>query len=594
MKTYYFPALNKDYTYLQTNRSDDIGSLWSSMGLDFQSNLGTMRVAPRMLTATTTVGLGNLGLPVAFAYSQNALWAVAGSRVFVSSTAPNSGWAEDGSASAATDYDGKSDLAVFKGDLYASTTDELLSKSSLVGAWTSRDTLSIGSTAHPLCYFSVYNRLYYGYDSTTVKSIDTSAVVSSGSYQLDISSTSYGSILGMVATSTSIWISCIGNTSDGTEFGSILQWDGISAQITKPFPFKARYIQAMCVYKDVVYAMDGNGILSKFDGYTFSELGRLPFVSPIPTTTYVQRNGMIPTKNGTILVMVQNLNSGATSTYPENIPSGIWEWSEDFGFTHKFSPSYTPASSLSSISDFGQNIISAPGALFDVSTILPSGSGRNGTVLAGATYYTNASTTTNAIFVDDSTNTVQKKGYFVTTWFNADNIQDNWSRLWSTFRRFLTATDSIVFKYRITEEDPLLATITWVNTTSFTTTTNVSAYAPTATGFNGTQGGEVEILQGTGGASCAHITEVTNNAGTYTVTLDTAITGATTGTAIARFQKWIKLNPTSEPAQISSYLQSGIAASNIRIQVKGCLTFTGNGEFYKLILASNEDIKVTL
>ncbi len=147
-------------------------------------------------------------------------------------------------------------------------------------------------------------------------------------------------------------------------------------------------------------------------------------------------------------------------------------------------------------------------------------------------------------------------------------------------------------KYRVNEEEPVYATITWTSTTTFTTTTDVTAYGPNAAGFNGTQGGEVEIIQGTGGASCAHITNIVNNAGTYTVTLETAITGVT-GTAKARFQKWIKLNPEAI-GQVKSYEQQSIGANNVRIQIKGCLTFTGNGEFYKLAMVSNTDQSINL
>src|SRR3990167_7507089 len=44
-----FPPTDKEYTYLQVNRGDDIGSIWSSMNLDLQSNLGQLRLAPRLI-----------------------------------------------------------------------------------------------------------------------------------------------------------------------------------------------------------------------------------------------------------------------------------------------------------------------------------------------------------------------------------------------------------------------------------------------------------------------------------------------------------------------------------------------------------------
>lgn len=292
----------------------------------------------------------------------------------------------------------------------------------------------------------------------------------------------------------------------------------------------------------------------------------------------------MPTRNRTILAMIYNGNSGSTTTEYENIPSGVWEWSGDFGLTHKYSPTYLPNGSTS-ITDYGQNILSQPGALFDVSAISPQTAGRNGSILVGADYYTNASSITHGIFFDDLNNTLQKKGYFITTWFFSSEVEDKWTRLWAIYKRLVTQGDSIVFKYRTNQANPITATITWTSTTTFTTTTDVTGYWTSGTG------GEVEILQGTGGASCAHITSIVNNAGTYTVTLDDAITGVTNGTAIARFQHWVKVFPEIT-SLVKSWEQMNVGVSDTRIQIKGCLTFTGDGEFVRFALFSNEDIKV--
>jgi hypothetical protein len=143
----------------------------------------------------------------------------------------------------------------------------------------------------------------------------------------------------------------------------------------------------------------------------------------------------------------------------------------------------------------------------------------------------------------------------------------------------------VLFKYRIKEEEPTYATITWTSTSTFTTTTDVTAY------WTSGVGGEVEVIQGTGSGSCTHITSIVNNAGTYTVTLEEAVTGVT-GTAKARFQKWIKIFPKDTQSTETSWSQFTIGSdSTPRIQLKGCLTWTGDGEFYKFIVNNNEDIK---
>ncbi len=590
-----FPPEEKDYTYFQLNRGDDTGSIWSSMCLDFQINLGTMRVSPRMKVNASATDDADLGLPIAFMWAFDKYWAICGAKMFVTagSASPNTAFIEDTTTGVPTNFTVAGDLAIFDDRLWATTNNALFSKTSS-GDWTSRDTISTVNNA-PMAFFQNVpgGRLYYVGDSQEVWSIDAANVVAdSGDYSIDLDEL----VSCMRATTDSIWI---GIDTSGEDHGNqlILQWDGISAQLTDTFEVKgASKIQSLVILNDIPYAMDSNGILSKYTGYSFEEVGRLPLNAFKPRTTFVRMNGMTTTKNGTILIAVNNTSIneavGSTASYYENAPSGIWEWSEQFGMVHKYAPGYTTNAS-STITDFGQNRVASIGAIYNAQPFLVGTSGENGTLLLGATMYTNASSTLNAILYDDSNDTLQKKGYFVTTWFNSDEIQDKWERLWASYRRFLASTSSITFKYRLYEEEPAYATITWVDTTHFTTSTDITAYGPTATGFNGTQGGEVEVIQGTGSGSCVHITDIVNNAGTYTVTIDTAVTGVTTGTAKARFQKWILLNPKQAQEQVNSYSQYGIGGSNNRIQFKGCMTFTGAGEFFKMDVISNEDIKAT-
>ncbi len=586
----HFPPKDKSYTYLQTNRSNNLGSLWSTMGLDFQSNLATMRVAPRLRISTSTSNDADLGNPVAFSYQAGTFWAVCGSVVFFNTDNANTVWTQDASTNTPSNCDSTSDLEIFSGKLWLTTANTLWSKTTSGGTWTNRDTIN---TARQHCMTFFQNvpggRLYYVGAEGNIWSIDSAfAVADTGDYSILIPN---AIITCMTATTNSIWMGF--NVNDSTvinPYTLVGQWDGISAQLTNVYIIKgASAVQSIVIMNDTPYVMDSNGILSKFTGYSFEEVGRLPFTTILPNTDYMCKNGMIVTKNNTILVNIDNQNVDNAGSIYENIPSGIWEWSEEFGFTHKYPFTYNTNAAPSTITDYGQNRISTVGALFESTNFENTQSDANGQLLAGCTYFTDASSTSSAIFFDDTNNTIQKKGYFVTTWFNSNEVQDKWERLWLMYRRFLASTDSIVMKYRLTEEDPTYANITWVNTTSFTTTTDLSAYAPTVTGSTG---GEIEVIQGTGSASCAHITGITG-AGTFTVTLDTAITGVTTGTAKVRAQKWIKLNPAKPQNQVVSYSQMQIGQSNIRIQFKGCMTFTGNDEFLGMASFSNSDITIT-
>jgi len=594
-----FPSADRPYN--QVNRGDSIGSFWSTMNIDLQSNLGVMRVSPRMLLNTSSASDAQLGLPIAFTEFNGSWWALCGGSIFrtaASTLDPNEAFTEDSSSGAQTDYDESDDMVVFTNRLFTSNNGGLYAKSSYAGAWS-----LITSTPSNgiLQYFRKFNRLYVG-DSSEVESLSSADVwAASGDYTITLP-TGF-TIVCMTETSDSVWIGTI-NGENLAGKGSIFRWDGISAQATERYYIEANEICALTTMDDIPYLMDSDGILRQFTGSSFEEVGRLPFgvgrKLPKGTNTgatnprYIHRRGLIATKNGTIQALVRNIYEDADDTVPENLPSGVWEWSPDFGFTHKYSIGYTPRETTT-ITDFGQYRVREVGALANAN-LGDDSSDRNGIILVGANYYTDntTGTTTNyAIFYDDTIDAIQKKGYFVTTWFDSQEIQDKWERLWSIYKKFATSTDSIVFKFRINEEDPVYADITWVNTTSFTTTTDITAYGPTATGFNGTQGGEVEFIQGTGSGLCAHITNISNNAGTYTVTIDETATGVTTGTGKARFQKWIKLNPSEAQDTVKRYSQMAIGDSSPDIQIKGCLTFTGEGEFLKMALVSNEDIIIT-
>jgi hypothetical protein len=679
---------NPNNGYLQTNRSDRLGSLWSTFNLDFQRNLGTLRLSKKLVVNTSTNEDPLLGLPYAFEYCLREWWAICNNVIFSSGdrnltksfsldtskyhegdsttqfniaktgstvrytwnttgtnprintsnypagatvqitsdnfnannqgtfivTASGSNYFEitnasgvnesnkalgdDGAISVyggvnGTEYDIEySDLAVFNERIWATSKRHLWSKylnlptvGGVAERWQSRDRIPL--YLHKMAYLKKFNRLYYIETINTICSIDTEDVVSdTGDYFIDLSNT-FLQISTIEAGSQSIWIGTRLNisTEEGLLNCSIYEWDGISAQPIKEYKIQASGIQAMCIINEVPYAIDSEGRILKYTGYSFEEIQRFPvkdaiLEGPLEYDLFIHHNGMVATKNNTILFNINNKN--IDNSINENLPSGIWELDlSTNNLTHKHS------FNISITTDFGQNRIKNVGALKLTTLAYTSSLLGRSTLLAGATIFTNATTTRSAIFIDSpyerSTDLEgQKRGYFVTTWFESREIEDKWTRIWAVYKRFKNSTDKIIFKYRLEEEDPVEATITWTSTTSFTTTTNVSAYV----------GYEAEIIQGTGSGACTNITSIVNNAGTYTVTIDSAVTGVT-GTAKARFQKWKKIYPEAT-GTIKSYTQMPFEANNVKIQIKGILEWTGDGEFYKMILVSNEDIKSNL
>lgn len=693
---YFFP--NQNFKYLQTNRSDDLGSIWSSFNLDFQSNIGSMRLANKLIKNTTSTIKANLGVPCAFEFFYGSWWSIVNTRIFRNgsnlctsnfSEDNNSGWfvgdsttqfditksgntvrytydntgtnpdinsntfpmgatvniwgdnfhesnnlnatitasgskyfeITNASGTAENDKtlgtDGYiavvggtrstgfekeySDLAIFNERIWATDSNALWSKDRYYSAtggwghWTRRDRLAGG--IHKMAYLEKRDRLYYVDDVDTISSISkTDSLANSfGDFYLDLNNANLR-ITTIEASTEYIWVGTMrvdGSTSAGSHAsgskGVIYQWDGISAQVSKSYPLTTAGVMAMCIIKDIPYAIDTEGRILKYTGYSFEEIQRFPIkdftfyktTDSSLSNKFIHFNGMVPTKDNTILFAINNNLDG--KKIAENIPSGVWELDlNTMNLTHKHSITLNAYGSATT-TDFGQNRISEIGAIKINSLTDVSTSGGRGSLFVGAEYYTDATTTEKAILIDapkggTSDNEGQKRGYFVTTWYESPEVESTWTKLWTIYKRFKNSTDKIIFKYRLEEEDPIEATITWTSTSTFTTTTNISAYA----------GYEAEIIQGTGSGACTNITSVTELAGTYTATIDTAITGVT-GTAKARFQKWKKIYPVAS-GTVKSYTEMPFDATNVRIQIKGILEWTGDGEFSKFILMDDEDI----
>lgn len=598
---------NSKKMYLQNNRTNvyPLGNVWSSLSLDLQSNLGALRISPRLKMSTSSSNDSNLGCPVAFRWFDTKMWAVCDTHVFGNNGTTDGAWTIDGSTGAQTDYSAdSSDMEIFNDALCATTSTHLVSKAdsggSGNGAWTQRDSINTG-TNHVMTYFKRFNRLYYADLGDNIKSSDPNWTIATvgNDYALDMSpasSTDY-QIACLASNESYVWIGTIDALSQGRT-GKLSQWDGISAQVTAEFDANnAQGILAIAIdpLTDNPYVMDSNGVLSAFNGSGLQEVGRLPLpfsqlpynVASANNERFVHPNGMYFTKNGTIRVLVNNRPEVSTSPLIENFPSGVWEWSKNTGFVHVQSLSYTPAGT-STVTDWGQNKINRIGAL--VSMNVPVTSNMDGSFMAGATVYTDATTTKSAIFFDNSTNDVQKKGYVVTDWFESDDIADSFNSWWTSFRQRPNSTDEMVWKYRNVEQSPVEVTITWVDTQNFTvpnSSMDMTTYFSSATGLSG----EVEVLRGVGSGLCAHISNAVLAAGTWTVTIDETATGATTTTATARFQNWIKLFPSETVGSLSTWTTNTISSNSTpRIQLKGCFTQTGIGEFYKGTLVSNNDI----
>jgi len=133
----------------------------------------------------------------------------------------------------------------------------------------------------------------------------------------------------------------------------------------------------------------------------------------------------------------------------------------------------------------------------------------------------------------------------------AEEIEDKYRSIIVKHRK-LRDGDKIVIKYKTRDNYTPIAIgtagdsspssfITWVDSTSFTTTEDLTEVR---------EGHEVEFFSGAGGGSTAHIVSKTNDAGTWTVVVDEAIRGATSGNkSTCVFDSFIKLSTITKDGQ---------------------------------------------
>lgn len=574
----------------QDNKNDLFGDIWSSFNLDLTSKPGNLKTT-RMLNVVSQEGTNEttIGLSVGFRYYNSQYWAATNGTPSFAGTSRISfsiSTAENISTTVSNRY---SDIEIFNNVLYVSLSGTNLAKNN-AGTWgTVAITSGASNVPHMMCVYG--SRLYVVADSGKINSMNTSETFAAlgDPYTLQLTDPTSNTITFLRPTSNRIWIGTI-NQNGGR--ANVYAWDGVSTSVNETYKIDSAGALSGVVKDDTLYIVDANGKLMVFNGGGFTELDRLP-INPddylfYPLGAYNERwihpNGMT-VQDDRILMLINNEYRGASPTTEENVPSGIWEWTKDTGLYHKYSSSYHLVTG-GSVTDYGQNNVDVVGALSYIKSSSTSATD-NGALLAGiATFTGSGATAQNLILIDDTNDTIQKYGYFVTPKIFSKNVNDIWQKIYLRFKKFLSATDKIVVKYRTSDAATLAeASITWNNGgTSFQTSSTITTWAV---------GNEVEVIQGVGSGKCAHITAITDlGGGVSEVELDETFTGATaTSTGKARAQTWTKLGSYSAQTD-EIYSRSIDTAPSNWIQFKVCLQNTGNSYLYDLLIANNANQKI--
>lgn len=568
----------KDKRWVQTNVSDVLGNLYATMGIDLSENEGRMRLGKRLVINASSSDDPDLGLPVAIKALGTKTYAVCGTRVFENGAIyPSAGFSENAVSGAPTnchaDY---SDAEIFNGYLYVTANSTTVYKYD-GSAWSNFSAGSNTGSVRLLCQYG--ERMYMTDGRGKIISwttADAGGLATSGSYTLDFSSNvDARTITWMRAGANRIWIGTV-NVLGGK--GYVHEWDGISTQVTRSYRLEASGALACVIKDDIPYVMDSNANLLAWNGGSFKYLTGLNRESnklllnglSVTTNRFIHPNGG-SIIGGKVCFLINNQNSDNAGSIEATIPSGVWEYDEKKGLIHKHAFGLTKSSDT--IIDYGQNRISRAGALSELN--MPnSASNKNGTFLCGCIFFTDATTTKTAIFYDDTNDTLQKGGSFITTKLESQEVTDSLIRIWAKYRKFLGSGDKITIKYRSEESDDVEATITWTSATSLTSTADLSSFAV---------GDEMEVTQGLGSGKSSHITAISYSAPTYTITVDESYASAT-GTSKARFGKWTK--GASITGQSSTYEKAtfGTNMSRTWVQPKVSMILTGKGELEELQL----------
>lgn len=565
----------------QPNRGNSLGTLNSTFNIDLTTVPAKVRTTGMIRTTTEGTDTDMTSAPMGFKRVLGSIWTIAGTKVHstpIGSEFPRFPFVVDATASSPTTIAyGHSDLEVFNGALYVSGYNVLgASLYKYDGSWATNGT-GIGTGSHYMTTFG--DRLYITH-RTGVYSMNTSdSIATSGQYTLELPSLggSNNKVTFVQSASNRIWIGwSMGRSGEG---GLVYEWDGSSSQATKVY--KLEVVPFACVIKDdIPYIFGSNGRLMAWNGGTFVEVARLPLDEEQLAGAFsfdsfpVHPNGMC-LSNGRINILIRNELANSSASINEKCPSGIWEYDPEIGLYHKHSFRFTPVGTTT-VTDFGQNRIVQPGALVEMKNE-DTNAAAVGTLLAGADLYTTLSTNDCGVFVNDTLDTTKKFGYFTTAELNGEGVADIFQKVYLNYGKLLNSGDKIIVKYRANRQAPAEMAITWTSTTTFTTTdANMANYSV---------GDEVEITRGKGGGMCSHITVISENAGTYTVTVDETHTGAS-GTATARLQKWIKAGSITD--QASTYKELPLSAITVPqswLQVKVCFYWTGKNEFERLTIA---------
>lgn len=595
MKTIFPQTESKNW--VQQNKGDLYPVLYSTRNINLEKR-GYIGLSRRMSYIKKDTGLSGISPAIIGNSAQSQYKFISGTKIFD----VNYGFttvAEDTNATTAGFIGHHSDLIVYNGRVWYTPTNGGSSSiyiyyrsTSSTGAYSTLAPSLTLLDPHPMAVFTNKNLLCVA-QANVIATINTSDTINSTALTLPAEY----SILGMQYLNNKMYIATI----KGTENKAMMfEWDGATAISSTGYEVGAKSILAMCVYQESIVILTSRGELLRFGGGGFTQIATLPFFQNKDYSWYFNnsytfnvqafKNAMV-VEDEYLYINLQNtlIYNNALTLKPEFL-NGIYQYHKDFGLVHKFSPSQ---STSASITDYGQAYaLDNPvlSTLQEASISYPN----SPTLATGVRFLTHATLLnpdlTSSSYLQSITSG-EARGDFVTSKiYTLDTTAVN-QKLFVKFKNLIDSTDKIIVKVRSTERNnyPFVLpsnntyAVTWTSTTTFTSTnsffTNVRVDE------------EVFVLTGNGAGSLAHITSIVDNAGTYTITLDEAITGVVNGNKSGIvIDNWQKVK-TITYTNTDGHEYVGIGTNGKYIQIKIELRGANEPMIEELTLLTEGEIK---
>jgi len=244
---------------------------------------------------------------------------------------------------------------------------------------------------------------------------------------------------------------------------------------------------------------------------------------------------------------------------------------------------------FNSNADFGgiNNKYGGLALIREINPLFTTSSGTISNLLIGGCVQGATSTTSNVTSIHATQKFQENRGVFETPKLESQEIKDMFTSVVTKWKKTLKPEDKIIIKYR-TEDNTLRdsyivsnPTITWVDSTSYTTTEDISGVVI---------GNEVEIISGAGAGYLAHITNIEESGGTYTVTIDEVIENISANDkAAVIYTNYNKLTAITAMEDIVNSASIGATGSwiQIKIELRGI-----NFKQEELIIGNNEHTPV--